>query len=292
MSTTAHTLLAQVDAIATRGCALPTPGFVRYREQTAAKAGLPVVVFLHGIGSGSGSWHRLMRGALPHRLLAWDAPGYADSHRLKVQQPRSQDYAKIFWAWLDALGIKQRVHIVGHSLGCIMAAGAAAFEAQRVCGLTLLSPAQGYGRASPELRQRKIQERLEAVEKLGLQAMAQQRAPQLLSPAASAQEIELACAMMSRLNPEGYVQAAYLLGHADIREDLQAAFAQQPALKANTQVACGALDTVTAPQACQTLAADLNVVYTDLGQAGHLCTIEASDAIAQLLEKSVEATTC
>ena len=40
----------------------------------------PVVVLLHGIGSGSGSWvHQIDRLSRNFRVIAWDAPGYGDS---------------------------------------------------------------------------------------------------------------------------------------------------------------------------------------------------------------------
>jgi pimeloyl-ACP methyl ester carboxylesterase len=282
------TLLQQVDAWPSLGSALPLPGFVRYREKPASQAGLTPVVFLHGIGSGSGSWQRLLAGRLPHRLLAWDAPGYADSNPLAAEQPSAQDYARVLWAWLDAMGVKQPVHLVGHSLGCIMAAGAAALQAERVSHLSLLSPAQGYGPAAPEIRARKTAERLQAVQELGMPTMAQQRAPRLLSPSASPEAIELATAMMSRLNPGGYFQATHLLAQADIRKDLKSAFWSQPALHTRTQVACGAQDVITPPGACQALAQDLGLPYTDLGPVGHLCALEAGEAVQSLLESSME----
>jgi pimeloyl-ACP methyl ester carboxylesterase len=290
MTSTQPTLLAQVDAQPSLGCALPLPGFVRYREKAASKPGLETCVLLHGIGSGSGSWVKLLTGALPNRMLAWDAPGYSDSNPLRSEQPGSQDYAQVLWAWLDELGVKEPVHLLGHSLGCIMAAGAAAQRPERVSRLTLLSPAQGYGTAPADVRERKTTERIQAVQELGLQAMAAQRAPRLLSPQAQPQEIELAVAMMGRLNPGGYFQATHLLGGADIRHDLKTAFAAQPALQQRTQVACGAQDIITPPAACQALANELNLPYTDLGAVGHLCALQASAAVSALLQPSMDTT--
>lgn len=281
-------LLTQVDALPTLGCALPLPGFVRYREKAASKPGLETWVLLHGIGSGSGSWVRQLTSALPHRMLAWDAPGYADSNALRVEQPQAQDYARVLWAWLDELGVKEPVHLVGHSLGCIMAAGAAALSPGRVSRLSLLSPAQGYGPAPADVRERKTAERIQAVQNLGLAVMAAQRAPRLLSPESQPQDIELAVAMMSRLNPSGYFQATHLLGGADIRHDLKAAFAAQPELHQRTQIACGALDIITPPTACQSLAKDLGLPYTDLGPVGHLCALQASANVNALLQPSTD----
>ncbi len=271
-------LLDRMLASPTLGCALPHQGFVRYRQARAEVGGVPLVL-LHGIGSGSGSWTlQLQHAALGH-VLAWDAPGYADSTALKVEQPTAADYGQVLWAWLDQLGVDQ-VHLVGHSLGCIMAAGAAKLQAHRVRTLTLLSPAQGYGTAPEAVREKKTQERLQAMAELGLQKMAAQRAPKLLSTEASSEQLALAIHLMSHLNEGGYAQATQLLAQADIRGDL-AAFQQHST--APIRVACGTRDVITPPQACQALASSLNAPYTDFSAAGHLCAIEASLAVSDYL---------
>jgi pimeloyl-ACP methyl ester carboxylesterase len=189
------TLLAQLQALPTQGVALPWQGFVRFRQAGPALGdGSTQMVLLHGIGSGSGSWlQQLSQAQQP--MLAWDAPGYADSSALKTLEPEAAEYARVLWAWLDALKI-ERVHLVGHSLGCIMAASAARLQPARIERLSLLAPAQGYGTAPEALRIKKRDERLEAMAQLGLQKMAAQRAPRLLSQQAHPEQIELATHMM------------------------------------------------------------------------------------------------
>jgi pimeloyl-ACP methyl ester carboxylesterase len=271
-------LLDRMLASPTLGCALPHRGFVRYRQARAEAGGVPLVL-LHGIGSGSGSWiEQLQCEALGH-VLAWDAPGYADSTSLKVEQPVADDYAQVLWAWLDELSI-QRVHLVGHSLGCIMAAGAAKLQAHRVQSLTLLSPAQGYGTAGVQVREKKTHDRLQALANLGLVQMAAQRAPRLLSEAANQEQIALAMHLMSHLNEGGYTQATHLLGHADIRAELKAFRGQS---QAPIRVACGAKDVITPLAACQALASELYAPCLTLQAAGHLCAIEAAHAVSDYL---------
>jgi pimeloyl-ACP methyl ester carboxylesterase len=279
------TLLEHLQSLPTQGIALPFRGFIRYRESRSQEQIDPApLVLLHGIGSGSGSWlHQLTDERLGH-VLAWDAPGYADSSALKMQEPAAADYAQVLWAWLDALNI-QEAHLVGHSLGCIMATAAARLQPQRVKKLTLLAPAQGYGTAPEAVQIKKRDERLQAMAQLGLQKMAEQRAPRLLSPAASAEQIELATHMMSRLNEGGYTQATYMLSTADIRADLQA-FRQQSS--APIHVACGDQDVITPPSACEELARFIQAPYTLLAGAGHLCALQAAAPISQLLQPNPE----
>jgi pimeloyl-ACP methyl ester carboxylesterase len=271
-------LLERVLATPTLGCALPFQGFVRFRQAREHVAGPPLVL-LHGIGSGSGSWIEQLQDESLGRVLAWDAPGYADSTALKAETPVASGYAQVLWAWLDALGV-QTVHLVGHSLGCIMAAGAARMQPGRIASLSLLSPAQGYGTAPKEVREKKSQERLRAMATLGLQKMAEQRAPRLLSEHASAEHIALATYMMAHLNEGGYTQATHLLANANIRADLQAFAA---ASRAPIQVACGEQDVITPPQACRELAAALDLPYLSLPDAGHLCAVQVPKAVSRAL---------
>lgn len=274
------TLLDQVLKLPTQGIALPWQGFVRYRQSLASVQvddAVPVIL-LHGIGSGSGSWVYQLQPS-NHHVFAWDAPGYADSSALKTLEPTAADYARVLWAWLDALKISQ-VHLVGHSLGCIMAASAARLQPERIQQLSLLAPAQGYGTAPEAVRHQKRDERLQAMAQLGLQTMAQQRAPRLLAPQASAEHIELATYMMSRLNEAGYTQATHMLSTATIRADLQAF---QQSSSASIRIACGEQDIITPPAACQALAQALSIPYTAIAGAGHLCALEAPEAVNTFL---------
>ncbi len=277
------TVLERLQAMPAQGIALPWRGFIRYRESMVGTTPMDSTPFvlLHGIGSGSGSWVHQLEDARLGRVLAWDAPGYADSSPLKMSEPTAADYAHVLWAWLDAMQINA-VHLVGHSLGAIMAGGAARLQPERVKTLTLLSPAQGYGSAAPEVREKKRDERLQAMQMLGLQKMAEQRAPRLLAPDAPAEHIELAIHMMSHLNPGGYTQATQLLSQANLREDLQAF---RPLSAAPVAVACGELDIITPPAACQALADFIGAPYSGLSAAGHLCALQAPQAISQLLCK-------
>ena len=168
---------------------ISTPlGQVAYRS--AGTEGQPLWVLLHGIGSASGSWLAQLQAAqgLGVRILAWDAPGYGQSTPVQPDQPKASDYAARLWAWLDALG-SGPVHLVGHSLGCLMASAAAQAHPERVKHLWLLAPAAGYGLADPQVRERKLHERLDKLQSLGPAGMAAQRASAMLSPAASAEHL-------------------------------------------------------------------------------------------------------
>ena len=63
-----------------------------YRE--AGDRETPLMMLLHGIGSGSGSWGYLMDHFKDrYRLIAWDAPGYNISTPLPEDKPGALGYA-------------------------------------------------------------------------------------------------------------------------------------------------------------------------------------------------------
>jgi pimeloyl-ACP methyl ester carboxylesterase len=165
-----------------------------------------------------------------------------------------------------------------------MAVSAARLQPTRVKALSLLAPAQGYGTAPKEVQIKKREERMQAVTQLGLQKMAEQRAPRLLSDNATPEQIELAKHMMCRLNEGGYAQATYMLSTANIRADLQAFHS---ASSAPMQVACGDQDVITPPSACQDLANFISTPYTHLPGAGHLCALEVPTLISSLVSQGI-----
>jgi acetolactate synthase I/II/III large subunit len=247
-----------------------------------------VAVLLHGIGSGAASWVLQFEAAIKshQRLLAWNAPGYGNSTTLDAAHPRAMDYGRALWAWLDALKV-ERVHLVGHSLGCLMAASGAALHPTRVHSLTLLSPAQGYGNALAEIRNKKTNDRLENLAKLGAAGVAKARGAALLRASATEEEKELAIDTMSRIHVGGYTQATLMLSTGDIRTDIRAfQNASTGSAVAPIHVACGADDTITPPNlakgGARQLAADLAVPYTEIADAGHLVAIENPTAVNDL----------
>jgi pimeloyl-ACP methyl ester carboxylesterase len=250
-------------------------GQVAYRH--AGSEGQPIWVLLHGIGSASGSWLAQLQAAQQRgvRILAWDAPGYGQSTPVQPDQPLARDYAARLWSWLDALACGP-VHLVGHSLGCLMASAAAQAQPQRVKHLWLLAPAAGYGLADPQVRARKLHERLEKLQTLGPAGMAAQRASAMLSSSASADQLAWVEHTMAQVIPAGYTQASQMLAGDDLASYLTG-------LACPVDVACGPADRITPAQGCAELAARLGLPFHLLGEVGHACPLEASERVNDLL---------
>ena len=243
----------------------------------------PAIVCLHGIGSGAASWLNVALLLAPQaRVIAWDAPGYGASTPLAPAAPSAADYAQRLHGLLDALELQSCV-LVGHSLGAITAGCAARKDsalASRIRRLVLVSPAAGYGAPQREEARRKVRaERLATLDQLGIAGMAAKRAGRLVSANASELARQWVQWNMAQLNEGGYRQAVELLCSADLLADLP------PAMP--VRVACGALDAVTPPAACEEVARRCGVALELVDDAGHAGYVEQPRAVAALLRESL-----
>lgn len=226
--------------------------------------GAPLVA-LHGIGS-NGAGFALFARAAGRRVLAWDMPGYGDSDDAEIGD-------------LDALAAvllretPDRFDLLGHSLGCLIAARAARTAPGRVLSLTLASPALGHRVAPPATSEA-------AAARLGVtdaRALADRRAAALLAdPGGPA--LAQVHGQMAALRPAGHHAAARILSAGDL-------IADAPHLAADVVV--GADDAITPPEAARRLHAALGRPgrLTVLPAAGHALAAEAPEALAQSLKE-------
>ena len=233
----------------------------------------PVVVLLHGIGSGSASWlHCAQRLAAGNRVIAWDAPGYGLSTPLPPARPKACDYAACLELLLDALGVESCL-LVGHSLGALMAtAYAAGIGAARVRRLVLLSPARGYGAA--ELRDSGAQvrrQRLENLERFGIDGMASERTARLLGRNPSEEALAWVRWNMARLNPGATARPSSCSAATTCW-----ATGSLPLL-----ARCIAARTTASPRpSCGAIARQLGASFSSIPGAGHASPIEQPEVVA------------
>jgi pimeloyl-ACP methyl ester carboxylesterase len=186
---------------------------IGYRE--SGRHDGPAVVLLHGIGSTSAGW-RLQFGPLGehYRVIAWDAPGYAESAPLADDLPQAADYARALGRLLDALELAQ-VRLVTNSWGTLIAIAYAALAPERVRAMVLGGPAAGWGAQPAEERARRIAERIARVGSLGPEAMREQDAEQLVAPGTREEVLQWLRASGESLSVAGYSQAVQVLGNTD-----------------------------------------------------------------------------
>ena len=231
------------------------------------------IVLLHGIGSNASSWRAQMLAFPGYRVLAWNAPGYDMTLPLPQSHPHAGDYADVLRRWLDALGITM-IHLVGHSLGCLMAARFAADHPQRVASLTLASIAAGHATLPEAERSRLLEGRIGDVETLGPRGMAQKRGPRLLGPKAGPDQIQAVVDAMAAVDPQGYAQAARMLSTGDITSDIGRLHESLP-----VQIVFGGADVITTPEANRRVAAVIpRAKVVEIPDAGHALSVDAPDA--------------
>lgn len=242
---------------------------IGYREAGIGEA----VVLLHGIGSAARSFEFQFDALSPnHRVIAWDAPGYGQSTCLERDWPEAEDYALALRDFLDGLGIGA-CHLLGHSLGSIMAARFAAHFPDRIKTLSLCSIAVGHAHLPAAERQRLLDQRLDDVA-AGARQMAEKRGPRLLAADARSAMLRRVVEAMSAVRADGYTQAARMLSTADAKADVARLPPDMP-----VQIVFGDADIVTPPKRNREVAALLPQASVQvIAGAGHLPYLEKPEA--------------
>lgn len=111
-----------------------------------------LVVLLHGLGGSRISWEPQLAGlSAEHRVAAWDLPGYGAASPLADKSVSFPALAHAAASWISVLN-GGAAHVVGISMGAMIAQYLAAWHPQSVRSLTLLatSPAFGLDGTSPQ----------------------------------------------------------------------------------------------------------------------------------------------
>jgi len=248
-------------------------GIISYRE---CGHGPQTVVLLHGISSGAASWSQCAGILGRHaRVIAWNAPGYADSSPLPMPVPSALDYARQLAALLAGLNVESCL-LVGHSLGALMAAAYGSATGHLASRIVLMSPALGYqSEEKKPLADSVRAKRFQALEQDGLEAIAKRLPDRLLTASASPAQRASVTQNALRLNPAGYRQAVEMLCSEDIERYVLDA--------GSAQVFCGDRDVVTTPEQSAAFAQRAGLPFALIENAGHACYVEQPAVVANLL---------
>jgi 3-oxoadipate enol-lactonase len=239
----------------------------------------PPIVFLHGLGATSSSFQPVLDSLGGFRCIRPDLPGAGRSPR---------PFAPIT---IDALVEAVRdivrtvaggpAHLVGHSMGTLVALHVATAAPDAVLSLTLFGPIGEPGDATRE----RLRDRARLVRQNGMIAVADAIAAAALSTATkSANPVAVAFVRESHLrqDAEGFAQSCEALASAK-GADLRG-------LRRPTLLVTGEDDPVAPPTAAQGLAAMIKGASVKvLGRCGHWTPLEQPKECARLTSDHIRA---
>lgn len=240
-----------------------------------------VVLLLHGLGGSRISWEPQMGALGDRRTIAWDMPGYGEATPLPdgpLTWPAVADAAA---ALLDAIGV-ERAHVVGISMGGMIAQHLAARHPRRVWSLTLLSssPAFGLDGTSPaEWTARRLAPLDEGLHPADY---AERVVTALAAPGADPEVVARQSAAMARIEPAALRRTIALVATHDAR-------GIHHLITAPTLVLVGEQDRETPVDYSQALADRIaGATVRVVPGAGHLLNAEAPGPVNELITEHLD----
>ncbi|OQR80695.1 serine protease family S33 [Achlya hypogyna] len=113
-----------------------------YLDTDNGKTDKPIVLYLHGFSSIKGSMLRVARpSSYEYRVIVPDLPGHGNTTAPTVTTYRATEQAVRLEAFLDKVIGQAKIHVVGCSMGGMIAGTYAAMFPDRVESVTLICPA-------------------------------------------------------------------------------------------------------------------------------------------------------
>ena len=239
--------------------------------------GEEVILFLHGVGGGADSWTGQLKRFSQHYMTgAWDMPGYGRSHSIKTMTfPLLADSLERL---LDDRGW-EKVHLVGHSMGGMVAQEFAVLRQNRLHSLTLVATSPAFGNSAGSFQKNFIEARLGPLNAGRTMAelaenMIGAMMPEGVDPTCRA----FANSCMAKIPEQAYRAAVECIVTFEQRENLSKLYVP-------TMVLSGQYDKIATADMMKKMASKiLNCQFSFLQEAGHLSYIEDPAGFNSALE--------
>jgi len=235
------------------------------------------LVFLHGIGGGAMSFvDQLGHFGAAYRAIAWDMPGYGGSPLLA--ETTFPALAAAFREFLDQIGV-ERAHLVGHSIGGMIAQEFVATWPGRVASLVLSGTSPAFGKADGEWQQQFVAARIAPLERgLTMAENARSVVPELVGEGTPRAALDLATACMARVPAETYKATMRCLVTFDRRDALGR-------IAVPTLLLAGEKDSNAPAPMMEKMAGKISGArYVCLERVGHLANLEDPAAFNEAVE--------
>lgn len=243
----------------------------------------PVLLFLHGIGGNKDSFDaQLPHFADRYHAVAWDMPGYGDTP-LPDQPMTFELLADAAAALIDALAV-DRAHVVGHSMGGMVAQTLVRRHPERIASLVLSATSPAFGKPGSDWQAKFLADRLRPLDAGRIPAdFADALVDGMWGDFDDAEAKARAAASMKALSAESYRAALNCIVTFDERENLAA-------IACPTLCLAGEKDTNAAPPVMETMAAKIpGAAYGCMAGVGHLANIERPDLFNGAIDAFLEA---
>lgn len=245
---------------------------VTYEERGQGAA----LVLLHGVGGDAACWRpQLEAFGLRYRAIAWNMPGYGGSAPLAGMTFPA--LASALLGLLDDLGV-ERAHLVGHSMGGMVAQEVAASCPERLLSLALVATSAAFGRPDGEWQRGFLESRLGPLDRgRSMAELASAVVAGLVGATPDPQGVAQAIRSMSAVPAATYRAALHCL----LTFDRRAALGQ---IRVPALLLAGERDQVAPPAMMARMAARIaGARHAVLAGAGHLANLEQPTAFNRAL---------
>jgi len=238
--------------------------------------GSPSLLMLHGIGGSADCFQPQMHAfSDDYHVLAWNMPGYGNSTPL---QPLTFETLSESVAQLLADAGISRVHLLGHSLGGMVAQQFIADYPGKVASLTLVATSAAFGGRDGEFQKRFISERLGPLDRgLNMKQLAPSIIDSLIGVDPDPETLAIARRSMANVPDASYRANMELMVTFDLRKELGN-------IRVPTLVIAGEKDANAPPPVMEKMASFIpNVQFHCVKGAGHLINLEQPSAFNAIL---------
>lgn len=242
----------------------------------------PTLVLMHGIGGDAESFRPQLDSLADNfHVVAWNMPGYGGS-----ELPESMTFEVLgdsVNALLDQLDVDD-AHILGHSIGGMVAQQFVAEYPQRVKTLILSGTSPAFGKSDGDFQKKFINARLGPLDAGKTMAeLADGIVDSLVGDDPDPSGVEIARGCMGRVPGETYRAAMHCLVTFDRRDNLGK-------ITAPTLLIAGEKDNNAPPKVMEKMASYIDGAhYCCIGSAGHLANLERPSEFNELVSTFVTA---
>lgn len=237
-----------------------------------------LVICLHGIGGNDTSFNPQIKGlGDDHRVIAWNMPGYNGSNAL--DEVTFESLCESLIAFMDALEIAS-AHIMGQSIGGMLAQELAIRHPERVISLILVATSAAFGGRDDSFESHFLAARIAPLDAgRTMSELAIEFVPEITGTVASKQSMDEAVAAMAAVPIVTYRQIIKCLVTFNRRDN-------QHLLTMPTCLIAGAMDRNASAASMRKMANQIpQSQFHLIEKAGHLVNSEAGDIVNDIIRQ-------